>query len=182
MRRPHRILPTLALAALGASAALTGCGGDEADGGFASARAAVEAHADAAGRFDLAGTCELLSPDRREEMASFDGEDADGYCERATADVVASASAETKARARSIYADATIEPTDRAPGTWFRIEAVDGTFAEDVEVTEVDGRWWVAHVESDVDDHDHEEDEGADGHDEDDHEEPSAETGGAVGE
>ena len=181
MRRPLRT-PTVLVAAALAAFGVTGCGDDaEPAGGFDSARATVEAHAAAAGRFDLAGTCELLSPDRRAEMASFDGEDADGYCEQATAQVVASATDETKARARAIYTDASIEASDRTPGTWYRIEAADGSFAEDVEVTEIDGRWWVAHVESDIDDHDH--DHGEDGHgDEGDHEEPTGETGGAVGE
>jgi len=127
-------------------------GSDAAEpGGAASARGVVDAHVAASKRYDLAAACELLSPARREEMAAFDGEKAEGYCTAATEEITSSATPETKARTRGIYTEAKVVRVDRPKGTWYRIEAADGSYFEDVEVTEIDGRWWIAQIESDVD-------------------------------
>lgn len=139
----------------------TACGGgsddDGPEGGAASARAVVQAHIEASRRYDLAGTCELLTPDKRAQMASFDQTEATGYCDRATRSIVDGADEATKARTRAIYTDARVTRLDRADGTWFHVESADQGYSEDVEVTEVDGRWWIVQVESDIDE--------ADGHD-----------------
>jgi len=128
-------------------------GSDDADqpDGASSARGVVAAHVAASKRYDLAAACELLTPGRREEMAAFDGAEAEGYCTTATEEITSSATPETKARTRAIYTGAKVDRLDRPKGTWYRIESADGSYHEDVEVTEIDGRWWIAHIESDVD-------------------------------
>ncbi|QXC60340.1 hypothetical protein KSP35_18700 [Aquihabitans sp. G128] len=152
--RPRRRTATaVALLVLGLGATACGGGSDGDDpGGAASARGVVELHVAASKRYDLAGTCELFTPSKRAEMAAYDDTDAEGYCERATSSVVADADAATKARSRRIYTGAQVTALDRPTGTWFRVEAADGSYGEDVEVVQVDGRWWVAQVESDADD------------------------------
>ncbi|CAN5766370.1 hypothetical protein BH10ACT1_BH10ACT1_08880 [soil metagenome] len=150
------VLLAVGLAALAACGG--GSGGDGPEGGAGSARAVVQAHIDASRRYDLAGTCELLTPTKREQMASFDGTEAEGYCERATRSIEDSADDETRARSRAIYTDAKVTRLDRTDGTWFHVRSVGDDYTEDVEVTRVDGRWWIVQVESDVDeadDHDH---------------------------
>lgn len=119
-------------------------------GGASSARAVVDAHIAASKRYDLAAACGLLSPARREEMAAFDGAQTEGYCTAATEEITSSATAETKARTRAIYTGAQVVPLDRPKGTWYRIEAADGSYSEDVEVIEIDGTWWIAGIESDL--------------------------------
>jgi hypothetical protein len=153
--RPARTAARLLLlAALTASSACSdgSDGGDE--GGASSARAVVDAHIAASRRYDLAAACELRTPTQREEMAAFDGEEAEGYCEVATRDITAAATPEAKARTRALYTDPDISELEGA-GTWFSVESADGTYREEVEVVEIDGRWWIARIESDVDDHDH---------------------------
>lgn len=148
----------LALAAtLSLAAACSGSDdGERSEGGADSAEAVVRAHVEASRRYDLAGTCELLTPEKRAQMAAFDGTEADGYCERATRSIVEGADDETKARTRAIYTDAKISRTDRTDGTWFHVEAEDGSYSEDVQVAEVEDRWWIVQVLSDIDDeHDH---------------------------
>lgn len=134
---------------------LTACSGDGAARqepvGGSSARAVVDAHIAASRRYDLAAACNLLSPSRRAEMAAFDGAGVDGYCEIATRDIEAAADTETKARTRSIYTDPVVSELAQPLGRWFQIEAADGSYTETIEVTEIDGRWWVARIESDID-------------------------------
>ena len=115
----------------------------------------VDAHIAASERYDLEAACELLTPERREEMAAFDGEEPDGYCATATADIVRRATPETKARTSAIYTDPEVTRLERTPGTWYRVEAADGSYAENIEVTEADGGWWIAQIESEVEDEDH---------------------------
>ncbi len=155
--RPARTAARLLL--LAALAVPAACGDDPEPEGGASAREVVDAHIAASRRYDLAASCELLAPERREEMAAFDGEEADGYCTTATEDITASATPEAKARTRAIYTDPSVSELDGA-GTWFLIESSEADYREEVELVEIDGRWWIARIESDVDDHDHGDDEG----------------------
>ncbi|HEX2577707.1 MAG TPA: hypothetical protein VHK88_15245 [Aquihabitans sp.] len=152
-----RTLRHLALA--GGLLALAACGDDggggEGAGGAGSARGVVEAHVAASKRYDLAGACELLVPARRAEMAAFDGAEVDGYCTTATEEIVANATPEARDRTKGIYTGAEIAPVEREGGTWFRVEAADESYHEDIRVVEVDGRWWIAEVEGEVDDHGH---------------------------
>lgn len=136
---------------------LAGCGSDggEDDAGRSSPEAVVDAHIAASKRYDLEAACELLTPERREEMAAFDGEEADGYCAVATADIVRRATPETRARTEAIYTGPEVTALERDPGTWFRVEAADGSYAENIELVEVEGGWWIAEIESEVDDEDH---------------------------
>lgn len=146
----------LAVALLGTVSALGACGSDGGtDGGADSARGVVDAHIEASHRYDLEAACELLTPERREEMALFDGEEIDGYCATATADIVRTATPETKSRTKAIYTDPEVSELDRPTGTWYRVEAADGSYAENIEVVETEGAWWIAQIESEVDDEDH---------------------------
>lgn len=149
--------------------ALGACGSDsEGSTGAASPEALIEAHIEASRTYDLAAGCALFTPERREQMASFDGEDPEGYCERATQEVIDNADDAARARTAEIYTDPGVvlvsEDGDRHE---FEITAADGSYREVVDVVEVDGRWWVGEIESDVDlDHDHDEDDGAEHGDE----------------
>ncbi|MCU1499617.1 MAG: hypothetical protein JWM47_3570 [Acidimicrobiales bacterium] len=160
MRGPRRRAAALLVAVL--VAGLLGCSGDSdgpPPGGGAAARDVIDLHIAASRHYDLAATCELFTPAKRAQMADFDRTEAEGYCTRATQSAVDDADAETKARTRRIYTDPVVTEVDRPGGTWFRIEAADGSYREEVETVEVDGRWWVQQVESDLDAHQHD-DEG----------------------
>ena len=131
-----------------------GCGSDDGDApaGHGSAQEVIDAHLTAMRTYDLAAACELMAPQRREEMAAADGAEVDGYCERATREVMELASEEDKARTRELYTTAEVSEVERDGGTWFSIEAPDGSYHEEVQLVEVDGRWWVEHIESTVED------------------------------
>lgn len=118
--------------------------------GLESPRAVLDAYLEAARTYDLETDCNLLTPGRRVEMASFDGLDADTYCATVTAPIIAAADEATKARSRGFYTDPTITSLDRSGGTWFSVVSADGTYSEEVEAVEIDGRWWVGTVESDL--------------------------------
>ncbi len=125
------------------------CGGDEDDPiGFATPREVVDAHIAASREHDLAADCALRHPDVVAEMAALDGQDADGYCEWATASAEADASDDVTARTREIYTDPTVEEgaadDDRVT---FTVEAADGTYHEDVILVRVDDRWFLESVE-----------------------------------
>lgn len=113
-------------------------------------REVVDAHIAAMRSYDLAAACNLLSPLRREAMVAFDGGEVEGYCDRAVADVLELATDEVRDRNRRIYTGPTVTELERPGDTWFRIEAADGSHREDVLLVEVDGRWWVQRLESDV--------------------------------
>ena len=149
-------LVTVVLIGLVGLVGLAGCSDDSdglnhPDGGGATAREVVDLHLAASRVYDLAGTCELLTPKKRAEMAAYDGKEVEGYCQEATADVVASATDAVKARNKAIYTGAVVSELDQPSGTWFRVEAADGSYGENVETVEVDGRWWIAQVLSDID-------------------------------
>jgi hypothetical protein len=135
--------------------ALLGCSDDSAEdegtpGGGDVPREVIDAHIAAMRSYDLAAACNLLSPLRREAMVAFDGGEVEGYCDRAVADVLELATDEVRDRNRRIYTDPTVTELERPGDTWFRIEAADGSYREDVLLVEVDGRWWVQRLESDV--------------------------------
>lgn len=154
--RPSSRRQALAVAVVVLVAATgSGCSGsDDEPAGPRSGRAVVEAHVRAMERYDLEAACNLLTPDRRAEMADFDGTEVEGYCAGATAEVLARATDEVKADTALHYADAEITTLDRADGTWFAVDAADGSYHEEVEVVEIDGRWWVAQVDGQVLDED----------------------------
>lgn len=132
---------------------LAACSSDDdpaARGGHDSARAALDAHVDAARTYDLETDCNLRTPDRRSEMAAFDGLEAETYCETVTAPIMDAADDETRERSRAIYTDPTVTDLDRPGGTWFSVVSADGNYAEAVETVAVDGRWWIAIIDSDV--------------------------------
>lgn len=130
--------------------------------GSESAEAVIEAHIVASSRYELAADCALFTPERREQMASFDGEDPEGYCERATQEVIENADDAARVRTAAIYTDPVVEMVaNDGDQQQFEITAADGSYREIVEVVEVDGRWWVSDIESDVDaDHDHDHGDG----------------------
>lgn len=150
-----------AVIAFSATIALGACSADDdtspADRGHDSARAAVQAHIDASREYDLEADCNLRTPERREEMAGFDGMEAEGYCAAVTASIESAADQATLDRSRSIYTDPAVTEIAREGGSWFEVVSADGSYSERVEAVEVDGRWWIGTVESEVDDHDHEE-------------------------
>lgn len=113
-------------------------------------REVVDTHIAAMRRYDLASACELLSPLRREAMVAFDGGGLQGYCDRAVAEVVDLATDEVRERTRRIYTGPTVTELERPDGTWFRIEAADGSYREDLLLVVVDRRWWIERLESDV--------------------------------
>lgn len=118
----------------------------------------VDAHIEASQAYDLAADCSLRHPDVIAEMASLDGQEADGYCEWATASAVADTPEDRKADTRAIYTDPTVtegEATDER--VTFTVEAADGSYHEDVVVTQIDGRWFLESVEGTdaEDDHEH---------------------------
>lgn len=128
---------------------MAGCGSDGTAGGRSSPRQVVDAHIEASRRYDLAASCELFTPERRAQMASFDGDEVDGYCKRATDEVVAKADDATLARTRAIYTDPVVTELPGEEGTRFTVAAADGSYQEDVTTVEVDGRWWLADVSGD---------------------------------
>lgn len=154
----------LALAIAVAVLSLAACSSDDAtaSGGHDSARAAVDAHIEAARAYDIEGDCTLLTPERIGELASLDGLEVDTYCATVAAPIEADADDETRDRTRALYTGATVATIDRPGGTWFSVSSTDGTYVEEIETVEVDGRWWIATIESDIDDHDHDEDDGHD--------------------
>lgn len=174
----HVLALTFAVAVL----TLAACSSDDdatPPGGHDDPRAAVDAHVEAASAYDIEGDCALLTPERIGELASLDGLEVDTYCATVAAPIEADADDGTRARTRAIYTGATVATIDRPGGTWFSVTSADGTYVEEIETVEVDGRWWIATIESDIDDHDHE-----DGHDHDhDNEEapPEGEVGSARG-
>lgn len=130
-------------------AVLAGCGSDGATEGYSSPRAVVDAHIESSRRYDLHAGCELFTPDRKAQMASFDGDEVEGYCKRATDEVVALADDATRARTRAIYTDPVVTELPGEGGSRFTIAAADGSYQEDVVTVEVDGRWWLADVSGD---------------------------------
>lgn len=152
-RTALRFLRLMAATALLSSIA---CSSDDgpASGGFDSPRAVVDAHIDASRAYDIEADCNLLTPERRRELAGLDGLEVDGYCATVTAPIVAAADAETKARTRALYTEPRVAELDRASGTWFSMVATDGSYVEQIETVEVDGRWWIATIESDIQDED----------------------------
>ncbi|MEO6987508.1 MAG: hypothetical protein ABI239_02565 [Aquihabitans sp.] len=140
-----------------------GCSSDEdpsTTGGLDNPRAVVDAHIAAARSYDIAADCNLLTPDRRRELAELDGLEVDTYCATVTAPIEADADDETRARTRALYTGATVIELDRPGGTWFSLESADGSYTEQIETVEVDGSWWVGTIDSDGDileeGHDHE--------------------------
>lgn len=149
----RRLAAALALVAVLGAGGCGGSGEKVPPGGGPSARAVVDLHVAASRRYDLAATCELFPPEKRAEMAAFDRTEVEGYCTRATQSVVDQADDATKVRARRIYTDPLVTELDRPGGTWFRVQAADGSYREEVETVEIDGRWWIEQVESDLDAH-----------------------------
>lgn len=125
---------------------LAGCGSDGDTEGFSTPRAVVDAHIESSRRYDLAAGCELFTPARKAQMASFDDDEVDGYCKRATDEVVALADDATIDRVRAIYTDPVVTEIPGEDGTHFTVAAADGSYQEDVTTVEVDGRWWLADV------------------------------------
>ncbi|MCB0978434.1 MAG: hypothetical protein KDB02_13350 [Acidimicrobiales bacterium] len=120
------------------------CSKDEARPGFGTARAVVDAHVAANRDYDLAGDCELRSPEAIDTMASADGREADGYCEWATSEVVANATPSQRARTTSIYSDPKITAgTATADRATFTLMSKDGSYREEIDVVRVDGRWYL---------------------------------------
>lgn len=143
------------------AAAGAGCSGsDEAKApkGLPSARAVVDAHIDAGRRYDLAADCNLRHPDDVARMATMDNAEAEGYCTRATAEVIANATPEARAATEAIYTNPKVAAETRpGPGRWFSLDAADGSYHEDIHVAEKDGSWWLVAAEgSGADEHDHE--------------------------
>lgn len=148
----------LTLVAAAAALAVSACSSDDdrsAPAGLESARAAVDAHIEAARAYDLEADCNLRTPERLAEMASYDQLEADTYCATVTAPIIEAADAETRERSRTIYTNPTVTKLDRPGGTWFSVVSADGAYTEDVETVSVDGRWWIGTIESDVYDSDH---------------------------
>lgn len=149
---------------------LAGCGGDDAEStGHDTPEDLIAAHVEAGRTYDLAAGCRLRPPEQLEVAAMADDVDLDGYCEFATADVVAMADDATRARTEAIYTDPVIEPVIGSDNT-FRITAADNSYEEEVTAVEHDGKWYVG----DIAVHLHEDDEVEHGHDEED---PNGETG-----
>ena len=166
---PFRTLRYL-FATTAALMVLAGCSSDDdasGSGGLDSARAAVDAHIDAARAYDIEGDCNLLTPDRRSELAALDGLEVDTYCATVTAPIEADADEATRASTRKIYTDPTVAKLDRSDGTWFSMVAADGSYSEEIQTVEVDGRWWIGTIDSDIadEDHDHTEENPAAGED-----------------
>ncbi len=148
-RRRCALLVAVAALALG----VAGCSGDRGDVGFSGAsepREVVEAHVAAMVDYDLEVACELVVPYRRDQMAALDGQELEGYCERAVAEVVALADDDTRDRNRRIYTDPEITELERPGATWWRVAASDGSYTEDILLVEDDGDWWIERLESDV--------------------------------
>lgn len=154
---PTRTLRCL-LATAAALVVLAGCSSDDdpsESGGLGSPRAAVDAHIDAARAYDIEGDCNLLTPDRRSELAALDGLEVDTYCATVTAPIEADADDATRANTRTIYTDPTVTKLDRPDGTWFSMVSTDGSYSEEIQTVEVDGRWWIGTIDSDIADEDH---------------------------
>lgn len=145
---------TRAVVALAFVLAAAGCSDDgDGDGEFSGAsdpREVVDAHVAAMVDYDLETACELVVPYRRDEMAALDGQELEGYCERAVAEVVALADDATLERNRRIYTDPEITELDRPGATWYRVAAGDGSYTEDILLVEDEGAWWIERLESDV--------------------------------
>lgn len=140
----------------------TGCssdGGPSTSGGLDNPRAVVDAHIEAARSYDIEADCNLLTPDRRLELAELDRLEVDTYCATVTAPIEADADDETRARTRALYTGVTVTELDRPGGTWFSLESADGSYTEQIEAVEVDGSWWVGTIGGDDilnEDHRHE--------------------------
>ena len=147
----------LGLVAMTALLPMAGCTSDDQPdaGGLDTPRGAVDAHIQAARSYDIEADCNLLTPERRRELAGYDGLDVETYCATVTAPIEADADAETKARTRALYTGPTVAELDRPGGTWFSLVSADGSYVEQIETVEVDGRWWIATIDSDIDDEDH---------------------------
>lgn len=143
---------SLTLVVVATVIALGACSSDDEAidrGGYDSARAVVDAHVEAARNYDIESDCELLTPDRRRELAGLDGLEVDTYCATVTAPIEADADQETKARTRALYSGATVIELERPGGPWFSLESADGSYTEQIKAVEVDGRWWIATIDSD---------------------------------
>lgn len=156
-RTALRFLSLAAATALLSSAACSSNDDPSTSGGFDDPRAVVDAHIDAARTYDIEADCNLLTPDRRRELAGYDGLEVDTYCATVTAPIEADADDETRARTRTLYTGATVNELERPGGTWFSLDSTDGSYSEQIEVVEVDGRWWIGTIDSDGDilDEDH---------------------------
>lgn len=145
---------TVGLVLVATSAA---CSKDEASSGFGTARAVVDAHVAANLAYDLAGDCELRSPEAIETMASADGREADGYCEWATSEIRARATPSEKAHTKGIYSEPTITVgTAGENRATFTLVSKDGSYREEIDVVQVDGRWYLESARGTETEHGHE--------------------------